>query len=73
MLRDIHAHPWRTRRACQLLAAGVAVLVLSGCGIKGPLKPPPAVPATTPPPASLPAATPAAEAPGTVADTPRKP
>jgi diaminopimelate decarboxylase len=57
------------------IAAGIGVLLLGGCGIKGPLKlPPPAAPATaTPAPAPAgapPAATTTTPAPQ---DTERKP
>jgi len=60
MLREIAAVAPPAARLVRLVAAGVVALAIAGCGIKGPLRLPPAPPGagsgtpSTPPPATAP-------------------
>ena len=61
MLRQIDVASAPTARLLRIVAAGAAAIAIAGCGIKGPLRLPPAPPATAPGTTSTP---PAASAPG---------
>lgn len=48
MLRDFRRASRTMRRLATLVAVPLVAAAIAGCGIKGPLKPPDAAPATTP-------------------------
>jgi predicted small lipoprotein YifL len=75
MLREIEAPAPRTARLVRDLAAGFLLLVLAGCGIKGPLRlPPPATgAASVPAPAAATAPAAAPDAIGADPANPRQP
>jgi predicted small lipoprotein YifL len=77
MLREIDAPAPRTARLVRALAAALVLLALAGCGIKGPLRLPPAateVPsAPVPAAAPAPAAAPSPDASGAAPANPRQP
>jgi predicted small lipoprotein YifL len=67
MLREIAAATPSVAQLLRIVAAGAAALAIAGCGIKGPLRLPPAPPGagapSTPPPATAPQPDPGAISP----------